>query len=81
MSKILVLDGEPLESMVQASIWLQEAYQYKSYDIWYNERENCIEMWPTRDAYENNSYTFYSFEEILNFIGKDCRNFITEGEK
>ena len=81
MSKILVLDGEPLETIVQASIWLEKAYQYKPYNVWYNERENCIEMEPTRDVDGDDSYTFYSFEDILNFVGgEDCRNFITEVE-
>ena len=78
MSKILVLDGEPLKTMAEVSIWLQESYQYEPVDIQFNERENRIEMEPTRDGDENDYHTFYSFEDMLKFIGEDCMDFITE---
>lgn len=35
-------------------------------------------MEPTRDGDENDYHTFYSFEDMLKFIGEDCMDFITE---
>ena len=80
MPKILVLDNEECRTMEEACNWLREAYIYEPYNIWLEESKygDCIEMEANRGNPGGESYTFYSFEDILRFIGKDNKNYIKE---
>ena len=75
---MIIVDGDKINNLQEAALWLKEAWIYEPYDIYYEEfgekntpsYTECICIEPTRDNYESDGWVISSLDSFKRFIGE-----------
>ena len=67
---MIIVGGDKINNIQEATEWLKEAWIYEPYNIWYEKFGDyeCINIEPNRDNEDSSGWCIFNLEEFAKFV-------------